>query len=131
MPPVHPRPAHNSDGPQAISGRTGAIATEVAHRRRPRRSRMAAQVPVESGTQHHGHEPKRRAPVSESSHANVLVLRQRASETRALLRSFVAAASSLHSGGSASAHRQRNGHGSELVLKYRSEEHTSELQSLR
>ena len=75
MPPVHTRAANDSDGIEAVSGCAGAIAAEVADRRRARRSRMAAQVPVEPGAEHDGHEPERRAALLESPHADVLVLR--------------------------------------------------------
>ena len=53
----------------------GAIASEAFDRGRARRSRMAAEVPVESVAEHHRHKPQRRAAIPASAHANVFVLR--------------------------------------------------------
>ena len=92
MPPVHPRPANDPDGIEAISGCAGAIAAEVADGRRARRSGMAAQIPFEPGAEHDRHKPQRRAAVSEGAHADVLVLRQRAAKAGAILPGAVAAA---------------------------------------
>ncbi len=64
MPPVHPRTENDPDGHEAISGCTGAVAAEAADRRRARRSRVAAEIPVQSGAEHYRHEPQRRASLS-------------------------------------------------------------------
>jgi cytochrome c2 len=97
LPPDHSRPAHDSDDAAAISGRAGAVASEASDRGRPRRSRVAAQVPVKPISEHDRHGPQRRTTLSESPHAHVLVLRQRAPETGPLLRSVVAATAAVHS----------------------------------
>ena len=70
-----PGPEHDPDGDEALSGRTGATASEASDRRRARRSRMAAEVPLESVAEHHRHKPQWRAALSASAHAHVLVLR--------------------------------------------------------
>ena len=46
---------------------------------------MAAEIPVEPGAEHDGHESQRRAAVFESSHAHVLLLGQRTAKTGPLL----------------------------------------------
>ena len=75
LPSAHARSEHGPDGHEALSGCAGAVASEAADRRRARRSRMAAEVPFESGAEHHRHESEWRAAISASAHADVLVLR--------------------------------------------------------
>ena len=108
----------DSDGIEAVSGCAGAVAAEAVDGRRARRSGMAAQVPVESGVEHHRYEPQRRASLLESAHADVLVLGQRTAQAGAILPGAVAAADALYSGAGAGAYDEGNGHGAELVLEH-------------
>src|SRR5579863_6314555 len=119
MPPVHPRAIDDPDGPEAVPGRAGTTASEVADGRRTRRSGVAEEVPFESGSEHDGHKSKRCASVLEGANADVLVLGQRTAEAGAILRSLVAAASSLHSGAGTDADGEGKRHGSEPVLQHR------------
>src|SRR5690349_2589666 len=118
MPPVCARPADNIDGSASISGRAGATASEIADRRRASRSRMAEEIPLESGSEYHRHEPQRRAAIFESPHAYVLVLRQRTAQTGPLLRSFATATVAVYSRAGAGAHGKRKRHGAQLVLEH-------------
>src|SRR5215469_14190370 len=97
MPPVRPRTGNDSDDPDAVPGRTRTTASEVVDGGRPCGSRMAAEIPLESGAKHDRHQSQRRAAVSESPHANVLVLRQRTAQAGPLLRSFATATVAIHS----------------------------------
>src|SRR5712691_7800198 len=73
MSPIHSRPANHPDGIKAVSGCSGAVASEVADGRRTRRSRMAEKVPVKSCAQYDRYESEWRASVFESSYADVLI----------------------------------------------------------
>src|SRR5258708_31416554 len=78
---------------------------------------MAAQVPVEPGVKHNRYESERREALFKSTHADVLVLRQRTEEAGTLLPGVVAAAAALHSGAGTCANSERKRHGEESVLE--------------
>src|SRR5690349_7512303 len=107
MSPIHPRAVDHPDGVETVSGFARAATTQAPHRRSSRRSRMAAEVSIESGAQHDRYEPEWRAPLPESPHAYLLVLRQRTPEASALLRGSLATAVALHTGDGAHAERER------------------------
>src|SRR5205085_36481 len=90
--------ADDPDGHEALSGPRleGTIAAEVADRGRARRSRVADEVPAQSGAQRDGHEPQRRASVFEGAHADLLPVGQRAAQAGALLPGALAAAHAVH-----------------------------------
>src|SRR5580692_1784999 len=79
---------------------------------------MAAEVLVESVIEHHGYESQRCAALSESAHANILVLRQRIEKAGALLPGAVAATASVYSRAGACAVSERNRYGAESLLKH-------------
>src|SRR5258708_37748376 len=81
---------------------------------------MAAEILIESCFDHNRYESQRRAAVLKSTHANVLILRQRTEEAGALLPGVVAAAAALHSGAGTCANSERNRHGEESVLEHSS-----------
>ena len=118
LPPVHARSEHGPDGHETLSGHTGAAASEAPDRRCARRSRVAAEIPFQSGAEHHRHQSQRRAAVPASAHADILVLRQRTAQAGALLPGAVAAAHAVHSGAGAGAEHERNGDGAQPVLEH-------------
>src|SRR5579864_1397094 len=118
MPSDHSRPTHGSDEASAISGCAGAIAAQVANGRCACGSGVAAKIPVESVAEHHRHEPQWRASLPESTHADVLLLRQRTQKTGAVLSGAVAAAHALYSGAGTDAHGEGDGYGSQPVFEH-------------
>src|SRR5579863_4204551 len=116
---VHPWAENHSHGAAAVSREPGAVAAEAPDRRRARRSRMAAPLPVQSFVKHVGYKSERRASISESAHAHVLFLGQRTAQVGALLPGLVATANAVYSGTGPGADRKGIGNGAQLVLEYR------------
>src|SRR5438552_17583266 len=98
MPPAHARAEDCADGIAALPGSARTVAAKVAHRRRARRSRVAAAFLIESGAQLYRHKSQWCAALSASTHADLFILGSRTAQVGALFPGALAATHAIYSG---------------------------------